>query len=101
MELRPMRFLVERLRDSRKPFGPVGLDNVIHVDVAPASAGFIHELDLDGLSGEWPDIPACRDQTIAVPACGTANDFPSHQKVDARMTFVAAAANEERDVGTL
>ena len=84
----------------------VGLDDLVHVDVAPAAGGIVHDLDDGRLAGELAHVPKLRHEGFAaagfvVRAGGIADGLAVNQQVHAGLLRVLAAADEEGDVFAL
>ena len=79
---------------------PVGLDNVIDVEVAPAARRLVHNLEHRGLSGELAHIPRFRRQCLAAPGLGvrpggSAHDPAVDEQAHAGFLRVFSPADEE------
>ena len=98
MKLRTQRLVVKRPGRHRQALRLVRLDKVIHIDVAPITAGLIHDLNPRHLPPKPADIPARRHQIITAPARGTLDHLAFDDEVEAGVVFVIPAANAKRNV---
>ena len=95
MELRPVAFVVEFFRLRGRNAGLVAHDDLIDVDVSPASAGPIDDLDAGLLAGQFADVPCAPVEPLVVVAGRCANDLAINEQIDACLAFVGPSANEE------
>ena len=79
------------------------LDDLVHVDVAPAARGLVHDLDDGGLAGELAHVPRLQCECFAAAGlcrsgrwrCGPT--LPSTSRFMQVFSGVLAAADEEAD----
>ena len=70
--------------------------DLVHVDVAPAALGLVHDFKVRGLALVLGHIPGCRFEALVVLARGSADDLAVYQEPD--LGFLAAsAAHQEAD----
>lgn len=82
MQKRPVQLDVARGMVRKAGHFRVGLGDVVHIDVAPASRGLVHDFEVRRLSGKVAHVPSLLFQPLSaarpgVRPGGAADDFPA------------------------
>lgn len=84
-----------RQRAARAGANPVGLLDLVDVDVAPGARLVVDDLDPRLLALQFANRPMLPGELLVVGPGGRADDLAIDEQVDARLAFVVAAADEE------
>ena len=78
----------------------VGKQDVVDVDVAPATLGPVDDLDFRLMSQQVADVPKIPFELFVVLAGRRADDLAAREQIDARLVGPISAADAELNVRT-